>query len=528
MSRAFQHAQDAEEVVELLQKAVEIIASTMGPNGSTVAIQSPNGTDISVRDGVTVARSIRNLGKTQAGTIGISRLVNACEIVVQKTGDGTTTTAVLVDAFIDALQQIASTAYPAEIRRIAERWLQSYKLELAKHVRKIEETDEEALFNVALMATSNETIARAIAKAVISVGARGDVSLQHVDSDVLAEYTERAGFSWNGEGVVAPIQFDAGSPDKRIFLDQATVYFLNAVIETQQQAERILKSYLEYSKSVEGGVPPLVIIASGFVGEGLSLLMKNTNTYKQDHTKGVPSLLIKQPDWGYEAYLDLSYIFGAPIHGAGGIPITNTNKNSFGRCGRVEVRTDFVSMQALSEQKDRVVARTLSAQDDPVRLTRLTKGVVQILIGSKSDAERQKVYELVEDAYRTCQSALRGGVVTGGGKTWLKIREAMLAEDIGDECDELTRALTAVPEILLGQCGLIEGGFSFDEDLPEIINENLETDLWFDLIDDTMNTDTNLIDSAEIYEWAVKTALSVALEICTTEFFITWETETKQ
>jgi chaperonin GroEL (HSP60 family) len=527
MSKAFQHAQDAEEVVSQLQEAVKIIASTMGPNGSTVAIQSPNGTDISVRDGVTVARSIRNLGKTQAGTIGLSRLINACEIVVQKTGDGTTTTAVLVDNFIDALQQVASVAYPAEIRRIADSWLQSYNQELAKHVRKIDDTDEDALFNVALMATSNETIARAIAKAVISVGAKGDVSLRHIDSDVLAEYTERAGFSWNGEGIVAPIQFDAGSPDKRIFLDNATVYFLNAVIETQQQAEKILKAYLEYSKSVEGGVPPLVIIASGFVGDGLGLLIKNTNSYKQTPGTGVPSLLVKQPDWGYEAYVDMSHIFGAPIHGAGGIPITNTKKDSFGRCGRVEVRTDFVSIQALPEQADRIVERILSAQEDAVRFTRLTKGVVQILIGGRSDAERQKVYELVEDAYRTCQSALRGGVVTGGGKTWLKIREAMLAQELGSECNELTKALTAIPSLLLGECGLVEGEFTIDEDLPATVREALETDLWFDLIDDTMNTDFNLIDSAEIYEWAVKTALSVALEICTTEYFITWETETK-
>ena len=89
-----------EKVISGLKKAAEVVASTMGAGGNTVAIFDNLGELRFTKDGVSVAKSIAL--EDEIENIGAQLLINSANKTVEEVGDGTTTTSVLLKEMVDS------------------------------------------------------------------------------------------------------------------------------------------------------------------------------------------------------------------------------------------------------------------------------------------------------------------------------------------------------------------------------------------------------------------------------------------
>jgi len=93
-----------QEVIDQIKQAADIIGSTFGPAGKNVMFKSRENLPAAmIRDGVKTAR---RLAACEPLNTGFQLLVDACMSTVRKTGDGTTTTAILVKALLENWSEV--------------------------------------------------------------------------------------------------------------------------------------------------------------------------------------------------------------------------------------------------------------------------------------------------------------------------------------------------------------------------------------------------------------------------------------
>jgi len=97
------------EVIDQIKQAADIIGSTFGPAGQNVLFKSRENLPAAmIRDGVKTAR---RLAACEPLNTGFQLLVDACMSTVRKTGDGTTTTAILVKALLESWSEVDLDKY---------------------------------------------------------------------------------------------------------------------------------------------------------------------------------------------------------------------------------------------------------------------------------------------------------------------------------------------------------------------------------------------------------------------------------
>src|SRR5690554_1915891 len=94
--------EDLDKLYSGIQKLHDAVASTLGPNGKTVIISNEYGEPYITKDGVSVAKAISF--KDPVENIGAKLLKQVAEKTVKDAGDGTTTSIVLANAFIQNLK----------------------------------------------------------------------------------------------------------------------------------------------------------------------------------------------------------------------------------------------------------------------------------------------------------------------------------------------------------------------------------------------------------------------------------------
>lgn len=160
------------QIIKQIKDAVNIIGSTLGPNGKLVAItnENPNtnkSETILTKDGYKVSQSIKD------NSAGANFVRQVCKRQVREVGDGTTSVAILLAHLVDyslkdlfALQQL-------------EKPLKEYLNNIA--VKKI---DKESLFNLAMVSSNgDEKIADTVANVVSKNGKDGHYIVEERDQD---------------------------------------------------------------------------------------------------------------------------------------------------------------------------------------------------------------------------------------------------------------------------------------------------------------------------------------------------------
>jgi len=510
--------QGRQKLINGVMKMARAVKSTLGPNGNTVLIESPQHTQgITVtKDGVTVAKAVDLIDPIE--NLAVKMMKEAAERTATSAGDGTTTAIVLTEKLVlGGLEYIDETHNRTEVlRHLLD--ISNYVVENLK--TKAKEVTNEMLLDVASISANNDKeIGRIISEVYNDVGKNGIVTVEKSQSaETYAETTKGLKFD---RGYLSPLFITDQKKDECVFED-VMIMVADMEIANILQLENVLKPIISEGKK-------LLIISPCNANV--------VNTLAANVMKGnLKVCAVPPPGFGYkqhELMQDIALSVGATYFSEKtGDDLSIINYADLGHAARVIVskdktvilKSDAKIKQDLIDERvkqlwDANTSSTKKADKDFLleRIASLTGGVGVIFVGGQTDLEQKELYDRVDDAVCAVRSALEEGILPGAGKA---LAEIQLPENKSDSKEEqvalkiMVDALQAPLSQILENAGLKATDiYSGSEELG--YGYNLKTGQKGDLIK------MGVIDPLKVTRSALQNAVSVATTILSTNAIIT-------
>lgn len=495
-------------------KLSKTVATSYGPGGRTALLDRFAGLLIT-RDGVTIAREVELEDPLE--NLGCKILKETCLKVNERAGDGTTTTAVLAGEILQQGHKMVLAGHDPNLLTKGVRWASQQVIEsLQGQVLPVE--DPAVLEQVALISSNgDEEIARHLADAILGVGKDGTVSIE------------------TGEGRTVEVIFKEGieypsGPASTVFLgtnterilDKPLVAVVMGTLSTVADVQDILEEASQYGHE-------LLLIAESIIGEALQTIVLNDS-------KGV----VKCVAFGGSGLglrrkgplEDICALSGATlVDRLGGMSLQGFPSEWFGGFQSVQVGMSKAVFTAVPEAHDSVAARVEQLQEEMLnspheydrdrlreRIAKLQGGMAILKVGGETEAEIKERRARIEDALGATQSALKAGVVPGGGAAYLHAL-ATLQSPIGEHPDFLIGVQVLKKALESPTRQIVSNAFQSADFIiassvgqPERFGWDVKQACFRDLFTMPMVIDPYLVSSL-----ALETAVSVACTLLTAE-----------
>lgn len=439
-----------------------LVRPTLGPLARTVAIQRLVGSqppEILDSAATIVRRTIQLADPFEdMGGMLIRHLVWR---VFEREGDGGATAAVLTQSLVHAgTRYVAAGGNPVLVRRGMERGLAVAMAELRRQAQTIDGPTEIA--NVVAGSVRNADVADMIGEVVDAVGPDGAILVEDAQgTHTILEYID--GVRWN-EGYVSVflLRQDEG----------ATARMQNPrVLVTDYALERAEDLLPTLEACVRAGERTLLIVAPEIRDSAVGLLVVNRERGVLDG-----AVAVKAPSFGPQRTRileDIAVITGGRCVGQDRQErLADVTIDDLGKA-RQAWATRFAfgilggqgSKAAIRHRVAEARAELATVEDDAYtsekikeRIGKLAGTAAIIRVGAPSKSEQEDLKLRVEAAVRSARSALRDGVVPGGGAALLACIPALEAMPVtGDEAvgtSALVHALAEPMRTILGNAGL--------------------------------------------------------------------------
>lgn len=456
MARVFRQ-KTGDAAREQISNGVKIIAdqvgSTLGPNGSLVAIRvfnpnSPtNHTTMLTKDGVSVAKAVQ--GESPGENIGVDIVREASLLTLKNAGDGTTSTVIIaeqiynlvcialgyVPANLQAEIESGNSSNPRAIKQEVLDAMNKYVAELGNIA--IPVNAENDLLNIARVSTNgDEKIAELIVRAFKAVQYKGHVS--YAQSEL-------------NEVEVVPgcrATMNMISPAMITNLSEGTAEYENPIICIHEgpttSAEGVQKLVsIGRSNMSTGRYSPVVYISQEISGSTIGALVGNHLAwYKSGNKEGLPMVGMEYRI-NREVMEDIAFACDTIMIGNNsGKKVDNMGSQMFGTCAKIVVNRDYTTFyfnqnERLRERIEYLEAELQRETDSDLiaalkqRISNLTVGVAIIKVKANSQTEAGEKFDRIDDAVRAVQCALEEGIVCGGGIGYIDAIPEDLANTIG-------------------------------------------------------------------------------------------------
>jgi chaperonin GroEL len=527
-------AEARDSLISGVNVLADAVASTLGPNGKAVVIQTPRGFPLVTKDGVTVASCI-NL-EDENENLGVSLIKQVSQQAAVKAGDGTTTATVLARAMIvDGEKLVNKGVNSNAIKTGMELALEEFKTILTDKYSK-EISDPAEITNVATISANNDKVlGEVISGAIQGVGVTGSVNVENSANE--KSYFELIpGLTLERRGWMNP-HFVTNEAEQTVELKDPLIYISEMPINSEAEVMPILK--LAKAQKPERSV---VFIAPDITGHAFSTALSN-------HTQGiVKSALCKAPFHGenqVKVLKDIAVLTGTLINNTAVTKIdpATWDIKDLGSCGQFNqsfqesvILDGFGEEDAILDQIEAITAElehvktqnTSRQQLDFLkeRASKLGDGVAQVFVGAGSESELKEKKDRVEDSLYATKAALEEGVSVGGGVTDLNIKkdlEPFIADLDGDiklGAEIFTNALSAPMKQILknainGEDEINTIIFKIQENESDAFGYNVYTKKFGDM------NEMGVIDPTRVTRVALESAVSIAGLVLTTECLIT-------
>ncbi|KAG5489347.1 hypothetical protein GH5_00215 [Leishmania sp. Ghana 2012 LV757] len=504
-------------------RAVAAVATTLGPKGRNVIIEQAYGAPKITKDGVTVAKAIEF--KDPFENMGAQLVRQVCNKTNDLAGDGTTTSAVLVDSiFSEGLKSIAQGTNPIDMKRGMDRAVDVILKSVAKQSRPIKGSED--IVQVAtISANGDEEIGKMIGQAMEKVGRDGVITAQ--DGKTMATELEVVEGMSVDRGYISPY-FVTDAKAQKAELEDALVLVSAKKIQS-------IHSLLPALNHVVRSGRPLLIIADDVESEALTTLIFNKLQGK------LKVCCVKAPGFGDNktAMLqDMSIFTGAQLIGDEGTGIEldaeNFDPSVLGSVKKVTVsKEDTVMLNGGGDAavvKERVeLLRELIKNETSdynrdklkERLAKLSGGVAVIKVGGGSEVEVNEKKDRIEDALCSTRAAVQEGIVAGGGTALLRASKELeaLAKDATLTSDQRTGVNIVRNAIRLPAMRIAANAGKEGAVIVEKVLEATEESIGYDAQNDKYVNMFNagIIDPTRVVRVAISDATSVASLMMTAE-----------
>lgn len=493
------------------------VGTTMGPKGRNVSIAKSYGSPTVTHDGVTVAKEIEL--KDPFENMGAQMLAEAASKTNDVAGDGTTTATVLAQAIVnEGLKMTAAGANPMVLKKGLEEAAKVVVANVKKSSKPIKTKDEKA--KVATISSQSDEIGDLIADALDKVGDKGVITIE--EGSGIETYTEVKEGMVIDKGYTSPY-FVTDSERMEAVIEDAHILVTDKKISSMADIMPMLEDLVKISKN-------FVIVADDVDGEALATLVVNKvrGTFN--------ALAVKAPGFGdrrKEMLQDLAVLTGATLISEDlGRKLDSVKVEDLGRAAKVIANKDetiFVQGEGEKSKINARIAQIEKAIGDSTsdydkeklqeRLAKLAGGVAVIYVGAATETELKEKKYRVEDAVNATKAAVEEGVVAGGGVTLIKAAKAIDSLKLSEEemagARILQRALSVPFRKILANAGVDAGSYIKD---VESASKNTGFDVKTMKLADMITL--GIIDPAKVTFSAVENAVSVAINILTTEALV--------
>lgn len=391
----------------------EIVGTTLGGRGKNVVIKDEQGMIHIINDGVTIADQItlEDEGKDAGASLAkqVARLTN------QQSGDGTTTSILLLDAYLKMLMTITVGAKKSEAREMREK-IQAEVERITEELTATKRTvvDSE-LENVAKISCLDEEMAKVIASVIREIGR---------DGAIMVDDAQKAGISYEvvqgiqiNDGYTTPYLITQTEGGKSV-IDDVPVLLSRRRIDDLPALMPLLEEIGKMGKSRK-----IAIFAKEFSDDVVTFFVVNKVQGK------INPILVTTDDLEEIATTTNAKIityengmkFNKDVLGEAGKVITTAHKTIVLN-GQAPHETVTHKIGLLKKQLEEVEspAEKYALQE---RIAKLSGGVAVIKIAGQNFQESREKKLKMEDAINAVKSAIEEGVVLGGGMALYNIAQ---------------------------------------------------------------------------------------------------------
>lgn len=475
-----------------------LIEKTYGPSGRVVLIDRKAGM-VGTRDGATVAREAG--ARDWLEDLSISAIRDACLEVERKTGDGTSTTALIAATLLrEGRKRIVSGEDPVRIAESIRRCVP----DLVRGIRDVAiPADEDLIWSVAYRASkSDREITDAVTKAVLESGENANIVVQN---------GERVGIEiLHKEGMVLEAYPATEVPEGVV--EGTLVAVFGKALETVEDVQGLLEEATQWPRN------PLLILCPHITGMAAkTVAMNNHDRKRQDselRDQPVIVYVTKNPHADRQGDIEdiaaaTSAVFFSPETGQGKFKPggLGTARSVVCKPSEVEI-TLYEENYSDVESRIKVLKGNLSRCDSEYerdrlqeRIAALDGGLCILKVACVGESELREKRSRIEDTLSAVSVALRCGVVPGAGNVLL-----YLSSDIEDPT--LKKALRKPAELIR------------ESNSPQRVG-----DPWigwdYDIGKDRdLRVHPAIVDPCEVVVEALKAAVSVATTLLTVEVSI--------
>lgn len=406
-------------VINGINKAADIITSTMGGSGKNVVISNTKDDLVFTKDGVSVAKFIR-LPDNQEN-IGAQLLINAANKTVESCGDGTTLTSLFVKDLTNTFFKLIDQEDINKLIDDANNTINQVCEDLIKRSKQIVFLDD--IYNIAFTSTKSQKLANFIKTIYSQTGFNANISLEYSRTSNKTYFEITKGLNFES-GIVHPGFFNT---------DYKSCVFEKALILLEDKTLNYFEDYIKIIEECYNQDSPLVIIAPAFSDAFVRSCLSNKSQ------KGLKICLIKSPGYGSGAKEDADDIISFI--------------NNDGSCNRFTA-TSFDFTIYNNTDKDKIKKRTTKLskmassaiegydeKDYLNRISKLEQTSAIIYVGGFTDKNAKEEYDRIEDAIGAIKSAFKLGYVKGAGVELASISNTLLFDE--------NLASKAIKEVLL-------------------------------------------------------------------------------
>jgi len=403
-----------DKIARASEQVYKVAKAAYGPKAGNVVLGFKHGAPLLSRDGVTNIKRIKLADPVEDDIAQV--IMQASEKNNQKVGDGTTAVVILTHHLLLAARRLESKGLnPMEI---AEKLREAEKIAL-DYIQSIKkESKDEYLQKIATVSAGDPDLGAMIADIMQEVGKDGGVMIEQYEG--LGVHNE----------IIDGFYFHKGYKDTDLINDQAAnqsnhtevpIFISNKTFNTEIEIAPVLNDI------VRAGHKEIIMIA-----EINNLALE---TLKMSRAKG---LLLAVP-------VDPAYTVGGRTLFLDDIAIKTGGKVYNGVQFNVEEHLGFASEVLVTEHattildgdgdktliKERIknLKEQLKDEEHPQsiqfikdRLARLTGKMAIVRVGGAIEFEREEVKLRVQDSVSAVQSAMKDGILPGGGSALARVK----------------------------------------------------------------------------------------------------------
>lgn len=382
-----------------LNKAAEIITSTMGAEGKTVAIiNSQTGELRFTKDGVSVARHIKFDDPFE--NVGAQILISAANETVKQVGDSTTLTSLVLKEMINYLSEVTDiNSTLNELREDIDNIVEQIKS------AKKDITDVKQIKAIATISSNSNEIGQLFTELYEQASLDSLIKLQNSEHTSYSYFEVLKGVEYN-TGYVHP-SFMTDKTTETVVFEKPLVYI------SRDNITSVSENYKKLIGEVHTQEIPIVIMAPEFsdafirfcqmnkINSGVQIVLMripgSTNHSKNKNIEDIEAFLSE------DGYVDRI--------------VVSAYTTTFYNEDTPNLENRINALRSLKES----AVEWWEEEDYEKRLHKLKGSSAIIYAGGTTPESRSEEYDRIEDAIGATQSAIKNGYVIGGGHTFYNL-----------------------------------------------------------------------------------------------------------